>query len=259
MHRDYDGGEHRAAARRDGPGSGDHAAGWPPRSATTSSPPPATRCSAPTTRPASPRSSPRSPTSPRTRAAPPDAAHLLHARRGDRRGRDALRRRALRRVLRLHHGRQRDRRAAGRDVHRRRGQLTIHGVDIHPGFAKDVLVNAARLAAQIVAALPSDRLTPETTEGREGYIHPYAIAGDAQRSTVTAIVRDFDDDLLAEHIDADPHDRRGGRGARAARAARGRRPPPVPQHALASRAVPGGGERRRARDRAPRGWSHDAR
>ena len=54
-------------------------------------------------------------------------------------------------------------------------KLTIHGVDIHPGFAKDVLVNAARLAAQIVAALPSDRLTPETTEEREGYIHPYAI------------------------------------------------------------------------------------
>jgi tripeptide aminopeptidase len=79
-------------------------------------------------------------------------------------------------------------------------KLTIHGVDIHPGFAKDILVNAARLAAQVVAALPSDRLTPETTEGREGYIHPYAIEGDAQRSTVTAIVRDFDDDLLTDHI-----------------------------------------------------------
>jgi len=79
-------------------------------------------------------------------------------------------------------------------------RLTIHGVDIHPGFAKGVLVNAARLAAQIVAALPSDRLTPETTEEREGYIHPYMIAGDAQRSTVTAIVRDFDDDLLEQHI-----------------------------------------------------------
>src|SRR4051794_25783133 len=69
--------------------------------------------------------------------------------------------------------------------------LTIHGVDIHPGFAKDILVNATRLAAQIVAALPSDRLTPETTDGREGYIHPYQIAGDAQKSSVVAIVRDF--------------------------------------------------------------------
>jgi tripeptide aminopeptidase len=79
--------------------------------------------------------------------------------------------------------------------------LTIHGVDIHPGFAKDILVNATRLAARIVAALPSDRLTPETTDGREGYIHPYEIGGDAQKSTVVAIVRDFDDDLLQQHID----------------------------------------------------------
>ena len=79
--------------------------------------------------------------------------------------------------------------------------LTIDGVDIHPGFAKGILVNAARLAARIVAALPSDRLTPETTEEREGYIHPYALGGDAQRSTVTMIVRDFDDDLLQQHID----------------------------------------------------------
>src|SRR4051794_40379603 len=78
--------------------------------------------------------------------------------------------------------------------------LTITGVDIHPGFAKDILVNATRLAAQIVAALPSDRLTPETTDGREGYIHPYQIAGDAQKSSVVAIVRDFDDDELERHI-----------------------------------------------------------
>jgi tripeptide aminopeptidase len=80
-------------------------------------------------------------------------------------------------------------------------KLTIHGVDIHPGFAKDILVNATRLAAQVVAALPADRLTPETTDGREGYIHPYEIGGDAQRATVTAIIRDFDDNLLQQHID----------------------------------------------------------
>ncbi len=123
-------------------------------------------------------------------------------------------------------------------------KLTIHGVDIHPGFAKGILVNAARLAAQVVAALPSDRLTPETTAGHEGYIHPYAIDGDAQRSTVTALVRDFDDDLLAQHIDLIRTTAEEVVGAGAAGAAGGRRPPPVPQHALASRAVPGGGERR---------------
>ena len=80
-------------------------------------------------------------------------------------------------------------------------EVTIHGVDIHPGFAKGILVNAARLIAQFVAALPDDRLTPETTEEREGYVHPYAIGGDAQKATATWIVRDFDDDLLQQHID----------------------------------------------------------
>ena len=79
--------------------------------------------------------------------------------------------------------------------------LTIHGVDIHPGFAKGILVNATRLAAQIVAALPvrppdagDDRRSARATST------PTRIGGDAQRATVTAIVRDFDDDLLAEHI-----------------------------------------------------------
>jgi tripeptide aminopeptidase len=80
-------------------------------------------------------------------------------------------------------------------------RMTVHGVDIHPGWAKGKLVNAARLAAQIVAALPSDRLTPETTEGREGYIHPHLIEGTAGRAEVRAIVRDFEDDLLEQHIE----------------------------------------------------------
>jgi tripeptide aminopeptidase len=78
--------------------------------------------------------------------------------------------------------------------------LTITGVDIHPGFAKGKLVNAARLAARVVAALPQDRLTPETTDGRDGFIHIYEISGDAQRTTIAAIVRDFDDDLLDQHV-----------------------------------------------------------
>jgi tripeptide aminopeptidase len=79
-------------------------------------------------------------------------------------------------------------------------RITVHGVDIHPGFATGKLVNAARLAARIVAALPQDRLTPETTQDREGFIHIGEIAGDARRATITAIVRDFDDGLLAEHV-----------------------------------------------------------
>jgi tripeptide aminopeptidase len=78
--------------------------------------------------------------------------------------------------------------------------LTIHGVDIHPGLATGRLVNAARLAGRILAGLPSDRLTPETTSGREGFIHPYEVDASASRAVMRAIVRDFDDDLLEQHV-----------------------------------------------------------
>jgi tripeptide aminopeptidase len=77
--------------------------------------------------------------------------------------------------------------------------ITIEGVDVHPGFATGKLVNAARLAARIVAELPADRLSPETTSGREGFIHVYELVGNAASAKIRAIVRDFDDDLLAEH------------------------------------------------------------
>jgi tripeptide aminopeptidase len=76
--------------------------------------------------------------------------------------------------------------------------LAVTGVDAHPGWAKGVLVNAARLAAKIVAALPDD-LTPERTEGREGFIHVYEIAASGGKAYIRAIVRDFDDDKLAAH------------------------------------------------------------
>jgi tripeptide aminopeptidase len=78
--------------------------------------------------------------------------------------------------------------------------LIVHGVDIHPGWAAGKLVNAARLAGRILAELPADRLTPETTSGRDGFIHPYEVSGSAGRAVVRAIVRDFDDDLLHEHV-----------------------------------------------------------
>ena len=78
--------------------------------------------------------------------------------------------------------------------------VTIDGVEVHPGQATGKLVNAARLAARILAALPADRLTPETTEGREGFIHPYEISGDPALTVVRFIVRDFDDDALADHV-----------------------------------------------------------
>jgi tripeptide aminopeptidase len=76
---------------------------------------------------------------------------------------------------------------------------TIQGVDIHPGYATGKLVSALRLAAQIVAALPSDRLTPDTTSGREGFIHPYSLTGTAATAEIRAIVRDFDEPLMLAH------------------------------------------------------------
>jgi tripeptide aminopeptidase len=79
--------------------------------------------------------------------------------------------------------------------------LTVDGVDVHPGHATGKLVNALRLAARIVAALPSDTLAPETTAGREGFIHPYSLTGTPGRARLIAIVRDFDDDLLERHVE----------------------------------------------------------
>ena len=75
------------------------------------------------------------------------------------------------------------------------------GVEVHPGWAKGVLVNASRLAARILAALPSDRLTPETTEDREGFIHPYEMEGDAGRARPALHRARFDDDVLEQHIE----------------------------------------------------------
>ncbi len=77
--------------------------------------------------------------------------------------------------------------------------VSVEGIEVHPGQATGKLVNALRLAAQIIAELPSDRLTPETTSGREGFIHPYDLAGTAGSAGFRAIVRDFDDDELERH------------------------------------------------------------
>jgi tripeptide aminopeptidase len=78
--------------------------------------------------------------------------------------------------------------------------ITIQGVDVHPGHATGKLVSALRLAAEIVASLPSDRLTPDSTSEREGFIHVYELTGTAATAEIRAIVRDFDEDLLAEHV-----------------------------------------------------------
>jgi tripeptide aminopeptidase len=78
--------------------------------------------------------------------------------------------------------------------------LTVRGVDVHPGHATGKLVNALRLASRIVAALPTDTLAPETTSGREGFIHPYSLGGTPGKAHLSVIVRDFDDDQLEQHV-----------------------------------------------------------
>jgi tripeptide aminopeptidase len=77
--------------------------------------------------------------------------------------------------------------------------ITIHGVEAHPGFATGVLVNATRLLGRILAELPADHLAPESTSGKDGFIHPYEIRGSVGTAELRAILRDFDDELLDQH------------------------------------------------------------
>src|SRR5499427_7304652 len=79
-------------------------------------------------------------------------------------------------------------------------RMHIRGRAIHPGWAKGELVNAIKLAGEILDRLPQVSLSPETTEGREGYVHPVLVEGDSSEVELRFIVRDFDDDRLAEHM-----------------------------------------------------------
>jgi tripeptide aminopeptidase len=80
-------------------------------------------------------------------------------------------------------------------------RMKIRGRAIHPGWAKGELVNAIKLAAAIVEKLPQDRLSPETTEEREGYVHPTLISGDSSEVELRFIVRDFEDDELDSNVE----------------------------------------------------------
>lgn len=77
--------------------------------------------------------------------------------------------------------------------------LTIEGVGIHPGFAKDKLENAIKVAADILHALPKDSLSPETTSGRQGFVHPVQINGNAEQASLSFIIRDFNEEGLQRH------------------------------------------------------------
>jgi tripeptide aminopeptidase len=76
--------------------------------------------------------------------------------------------------------------------------VNIKGVSVHPGFAKGKMESAIKIAAAIIDSLPKDRLTPETTEGMEGFIHPVSVSGLLEQATLKFIIRDFNDEGLIE-------------------------------------------------------------
>ena len=71
-------------------------------------------------------------------------------------------------------------------------QVVIHGVSAHPGYAKGKMINALKIAGEILAFLPKSRLSPESTEGKRGFIHPVRVEGIAEKCTLDFIIRDFD-------------------------------------------------------------------
>ena len=80
-------------------------------------------------------------------------------------------------------------------------QVIIHGVISHPGYAKGKMINAMKIAGEILSSLPKDRLSPESTDGKRGFIHPVRIEGIAEKCTIDFIIRDFETDGLVKKED----------------------------------------------------------
>lgn len=80
-------------------------------------------------------------------------------------------------------------------------QLIIHGVITHPGYAKDKMVNALKIAGDVLASLPRAELSPETTHEKQGFIHPIRVDGIAEKATIDFIIRDFITDGLKKKED----------------------------------------------------------
>jgi len=78
-------------------------------------------------------------------------------------------------------------------------KIIIHGVSAHPGYAKNKLVNALKIAGEILAALPKDGWSPETTNHREGFVHPISMGGMAEKAEITFIIRDHITSKLKEY------------------------------------------------------------
>ncbi len=76
--------------------------------------------------------------------------------------------------------------------------IKISGVNVHPGFAKDKIENAIKIAGKIISRLPDDSMSPETTEGKEGFIHPVSLKAEVDSAVVKFIIRDFETEGLIE-------------------------------------------------------------
>ncbi|MBV6512343.1 MAG: peptidase T [Ignavibacteriales bacterium] len=79
--------------------------------------------------------------------------------------------------------------------------LKFIGRNIHPGYAKGKMINSIKIASRFIESLPKDRLSPETTEGREGYVHCITFEGTEEETTLRIIIRDFIDEKLKEYED----------------------------------------------------------
>ncbi len=79
--------------------------------------------------------------------------------------------------------------------------IKFHGKNVHPGYAKGKMINSLKVASRFMEKLPKDRLSPETTEGREGYVHCINIQGNEELTTCKFIIRDFVDTKLKEYED----------------------------------------------------------
>jgi tripeptide aminopeptidase len=77
--------------------------------------------------------------------------------------------------------------------------ITIYGVSTHPGFAKGKMENALKIASEFISRLPKDTLCPESTSGREGFVHPTVLNGRLETAVVSFIIRDFSEEGLLQH------------------------------------------------------------
>jgi tripeptide aminopeptidase len=78
-------------------------------------------------------------------------------------------------------------------------KVIIHGISAHPGFAKNKMESAIKIASNIISQLPKDKLSPESTSDLAGFIHPVSINGGVEQANIEFIIRDFNTELLKEH------------------------------------------------------------